>query len=130
MGNICKEHGVEFFKTAKMKQWAHPIEGTEDESGKSKWCNEPLELDASKLPAPKPMPEVGDYPDKPPSTNLPLPPIPAREKDIHRQVALKAAIEAATHGLIKLHHVLPCAEKYRRYLDLELNEAEIYSKEE
>ena len=54
--------------------------------------------------------------------------VPDREKDIHRQVALKCAVELRTHGLIEGHHVLPAAERMRKYLDKELTEAQIYEK--
>lgn len=36
--HYCKEHNIKFFKTAKMKAYAHPIAGQE-----GKWCNEPTE---------------------------------------------------------------------------------------
>ncbi len=36
MDHYCEIHGVKFFKTAKMKGFAHPIEGTEP----TQWCNE------------------------------------------------------------------------------------------
>ncbi|KKM21252.1 hypothetical protein LCGC14_1637300 [marine sediment metagenome] len=32
----CEKHGVKFFKTPKMKGYAHPIEGTDP----TEWCNE------------------------------------------------------------------------------------------
>ncbi len=42
----CQEHGVKFFKTPKMKGYAHPVkdengEQEEDENGKPVWCNMP-----------------------------------------------------------------------------------------
>ena len=36
-GHYCSEHGVTFFRKGKMKNYAHPIEGTKP----IKWCNEP-----------------------------------------------------------------------------------------
>ena len=39
--NWCAEHGVAFFMTGKMKGFSHPIKGTEDAGGKSKWCKRP-----------------------------------------------------------------------------------------
>lgn len=35
--HFCKVHNVKYFKTEKMKSWAHPYE----ENGVKKWCNEP-----------------------------------------------------------------------------------------
>ena len=49
--HYCNEHGVKFFKTPKMKGYAHPIEGEEDENGKQSWCNEPKEETPSDTPA-------------------------------------------------------------------------------
>ena len=36
MAHYCEEHQTAFFKGGKMKNFAHPIEGTEP----AKWCNE------------------------------------------------------------------------------------------
>ncbi len=105
--HYCTEHKEVFFMKGRMKNYAHPIGDT------GQWCNEPEEGGDA-------IPEGTKTPSSLPDIN----------KDIHRQVALKAAIELATHGFIKLHHVLPCSEKYRKYLDMELTNVEIYAKEE
>jgi hypothetical protein len=50
----CPVHKSEFFKRGKMKAYAHPIEGSKDASGKSKWCyehkNTPVEPVNSNVP--------------------------------------------------------------------------------
>ena len=52
--NFCKEHQTPWFMKGKMKNYAHPIEGTD------KWCNKPEEItqqqleEVKKLPAQKP----------------------------------------------------------------------------
>ncbi len=37
--HYCLVHNTKFFKTDKMKSWAHPVEG-KDEDGHTMWCNE------------------------------------------------------------------------------------------
>ena len=51
-GEYCETHQVNWFKTTKMKGFAHPIEGEKTASGGTIWCNY--------KPAPPPPPEVFD----------------------------------------------------------------------
>jgi len=51
-GEYCETHQVNWFKTTKMKGFAHPIEGEKTASGGTIWCNY--------KPAPPPPPEVID----------------------------------------------------------------------
>jgi len=51
-GEYCETHQVNWFKTIKMKGFAHPIEGEKTPSGGTIWCNY--------KPAPPPPPEVID----------------------------------------------------------------------
>jgi len=51
-GEYCETHQVNWFKTIKMKGFAHPIEGEKTASGGTIWCNY--------KPAPPPPPEVFD----------------------------------------------------------------------
>jgi len=96
-------------------------------------------VNAEDVPPPQPMPKVehdddnylGAEADK--RENKPMldkRDIPDREKDIHRQVALKAGIEVACHGLITLHQIWAFSEKARKYLDMELTEQELYPPKE
>ena len=39
----CEEHNTEFFKSAKMRSYGHPIEGAFNEKGKQMWCHEHVE---------------------------------------------------------------------------------------
>ena len=51
-GEYCETHQVNWFKTTKMKGFAHPIEGEKTPSGGTIWCNY--------KPAPPPQPEIID----------------------------------------------------------------------
>jgi len=51
-GEYCETHQVNWFKTTKMKGFAHPIEGEKTASGGTIWCNY--------KPAAPPEPEVFD----------------------------------------------------------------------
>lgn len=53
-GHYCSEHGVVFFKKGKMKQYAHPIEGTDP----VQWCNEE-KAEATTSTQPKDQPTEG-----------------------------------------------------------------------
>jgi len=49
----CKKHNTKFFKTEKMKAWAHPVKNedgspTLDDKGKQIWCSEKAEPQAKK----------------------------------------------------------------------------------
>ena len=57
MEHYCEEHGVKFFKTAKMKTYAHTIEGTEP----TEWCNE---QEGGAIPAPSSEMSKKDWSDK------------------------------------------------------------------
>jgi len=37
----CEKHQTKWFKRGKMQSYAHPVEGTKGEDGKSEWCYEP-----------------------------------------------------------------------------------------
>jgi len=56
--HFCKQHGVKYFKTEKMKSYAHPIEGTNE------WCYEHTKKDTS-------VEEKQPIEEKPPATNIP-----------------------------------------------------------
>jgi len=59
--HFCKEHGVKYFKTGKMKSYAHPIKGTNE------WCYEHTKKDTpaeEKQPATK-NPEATKQGDEP-----------------------------------------------------------------
>ena len=58
--HFCKQHGVKFFKTEKMKSYAHKIAGTEE------WCYEHAKKDT---PAEEKQPPAGE--DKPSATKIP-----------------------------------------------------------
>jgi hypothetical protein len=51
-GEFCETHQVDWFKTPRMRGFAHPIEGEKTASGGTIWCNY--------KPAPPPEPEVFD----------------------------------------------------------------------
>lgn len=87
----CLEHGVKFFKTPKMKGYAHPIEGVEDENGKTVWCNEEETGEAPKSP-PKPAykPQGKVYKADPDKTG-----------SIETQVAFKGLIDLIVADKIK-----------------------------
>ena len=53
--HYCPVHNVNFFKKGKMPVYAHPIEGTKGEDGKSEWCNEPEPTPAAPPQARKPV---------------------------------------------------------------------------
>jgi len=48
--HYCKEHETKFFKTGRMRSFAHPIEGTDP----TQWCHEHTEKDAKELYPPDP----------------------------------------------------------------------------
>ena len=52
LGEYCETHQANWFKTIKMKGFAHPIEGEKTASGGTIWCNY--------KPAPPPQPEIID----------------------------------------------------------------------
>ena len=52
IGEFCETHQVDWFKTPRMRGFAHPIEGEKTASGVTIWCNY--------KPAPPPEPEVFD----------------------------------------------------------------------
>jgi hypothetical protein len=51
-GEYCEIHEVNWFKTEKMRGFAHPVQGEKDAKGYQVWCNY--------KPAPPPEPEVFD----------------------------------------------------------------------
>ena len=54
-GEYCEAHEVYWFKTPRMRGFAHPIQGEKDERGNQKWCNY--------KPAAPPEPEVVEVVD-------------------------------------------------------------------
>jgi len=103
----CKEHDTDFFKTPKMKGYAHPIKDADgepvlNEKGKQKWCNmadalppaqEPgtmaAQPTAQKAPAPTSKPDAmskDEWRDKD----------RAQRQSIERQVSIKCACEIAS----------------------------------
>ena len=110
--HYCEEHQVKFFKTPKMKNYAHPIEGTDP----TEWCNMPQEGDEFVAEVRKQVSDA-DVVVKDPRPKSARP-IASGGKDvaIARAVALKAAIELASAGVIKLENVGSYARKYEEYL--------------
>lgn len=51
-GEYCEVHQTDWFKTPRMRGFAHPVQGEKDEKGYQVWCNY--------KPAPPPAPEVFD----------------------------------------------------------------------
>ena len=63
----CEKHHVKFFKTEKMKAWAHPVKNedgspTLDDKGKQMWCSEKAEVQAKKLEPEKQPETLSDEP--------------------------------------------------------------------
>jgi len=71
----CAEHNTAFFKSGRMKGYAHPIEGELDKDGKQMWCNEsepqsdntgskstpPAEQKGSETPKTEPTESTAEY---------------------------------------------------------------------
>jgi len=55
IGEFCEIHQADWFKTPRMRGFAHPIQGEKDERGNQKWCNY--------KPAAPPEPEVVEVVD-------------------------------------------------------------------
>lgn len=59
--HMCPIHGVEFFKTPKMRGYAHPVTDAEGnkvyKNGKQVWCNEDDLTTGDATPEPTPQPE-------------------------------------------------------------------------
>lgn len=52
--HFCEQHATKFFKTEKMRGWAHPIKDKDEKT--VGWCNEDAQ-EVAKLP-PQPKPDV------------------------------------------------------------------------
>lgn len=78
LGPICPQHRIAWFRAGKMKSFAHPVEGSDE------WCNMPTEKEGTPPAKPAPSPTNGS------GTQF-----EARDISIQRQVALKAAQQAA-----------------------------------
>ena len=76
---FCQEHQTNFFKTPKMKGYAHPIEGTEP----TEWCNRPEDL---------PPPDASTKAFKPAQAKE-FKADPAKTDSIEVQVAFKGVVE-------------------------------------
>ncbi len=92
--HFCVEHNTPFFKTPRMKNFAHPVKDAAgnqilDKEGKPRWCSE-LEVKPTDILKPS-MPEVGN--STPKTTN-------DREDSIEAQVAFKGVIELMVAGIV------------------------------
>jgi len=95
-----------FFKTPKMRGYAHPIEGTEP----TQWCNEEKE-EAPEKPVVKPTETYNkDY-----NVNKKYEVDPTR-KSIESQVALKCATELAVAGKIGNSEIISYAKAFEAFL--------------
>ena len=118
--HFCEEHQVVFFKTSKMQKYAHPIEGTKGEDGKSKWCNmpeEPAEHPSTyeSVPLVKEAVNMGaevvSVTTKPPSDPKNRSFALAYAKDI------AVAKMATVGGEMSVDKVIEIAKKFAQYLD-------------
>ncbi len=108
-GHYCKEHGATFFCKGKMKNFAHPIEGTDP----TEWCNEPEEGGAD-------IPEEAK--GKVTEKGAPTPTVDPTRKSIERQTSLKCATEWCIAQLgsdekPKTTTILSIATLFESYLD-------------
>jgi hypothetical protein len=96
--HMCPIHGVEFFKTPKMKGYAHPVKDANGnpvyKNGKQAWCNED-DLEAGE---PKPL----DYKNaKPEPERKEWAPNPERQASIEAQNARTNLVALLKEGLLK-----------------------------
>lgn len=102
--NYCKEHGKIWFKSGRMKTYAHPIKDDNDET--IGWCNMPEDAKTTELPPPTtpgdPLPEQQAEIEK-----VTKPPVaqPARtdprQESIEAQVAIKEIGEDWRAGILE-----------------------------
>ncbi len=100
MDKFCAKHETPYFKKGRMKNYAHPIEGTEP----TEWCNAP-EQDMSAM---EESAEVGHLVEAAVKQGAKVEAIvnkPSKDDKIDRAVAFKGAIECATADVIKLSEV-------------------------
>lgn len=94
-GHYCVIHKVPFFKKGKMRNYAHPIEGTDP----VEWCNEEekTEEKVTETPTEKPA----HIPTKPFQRGS-----PEERSSIESQVAFKGIVELLVGKVIDLKHPL------------------------
>ncbi len=87
--HFCIEHQTKWFKTEKMKGYAHPIKDADEKT--IGWCNEPKETEkpVEKLTKPEPSQPPTKY-----KTD------PIKTESIETQVAIKALVELRVGGVL------------------------------
>ena len=124
------QHDTDFFKTPRMKGYAHPVvdeygeDVIDDETGKQVWCNKPKQDMGAMEESAKAGEHLVDEAvkqggvvvevKKKPGTKYKAD--PDKISSIERQVSLKAAIELAVHDKIEVKHVGTYAKKFEEYL--------------
>ncbi|KKN70438.1 hypothetical protein LCGC14_0431330 [marine sediment metagenome] len=92
--NYCDEHNTAFFKTGKMRGYAHPIKEGEETVG---WCNRPDEVNKTGGKETPPV-SVGD--------------------GKNRAFALSYSKDLAVAGVIKVNEIGEYAKRFSKYLDI------------
>ena len=130
---FCEEHQVEWFKTANMRAYAHPVKDDDglqvinEETGKPLWCNmvktESKPRGAERSPSLSKVPVQSKPPTAPMRSQSAMTKDDWAEKDrvtrqsIHRQSASDRAVALAVGGVVPLNALIAWMKLFESYYD-------------
>ena len=111
MENWCKEHETDWFKTPKMKAYAHPVK---DASGATVgWCNKPKDEAAHPSTYEAVEPALVIEAKKLGAVAI----TSTKDASIARAVAFKGAIDLASNGKIEVKDIGVYSKRYSPWLE-------------
>ncbi|KKM95078.1 hypothetical protein LCGC14_1191790 [marine sediment metagenome] len=115
----CTQHDTDFFKTPRMKRYAHPVvdeygeDVIDDETGKQVWCNKPKQ----DMGAMEESAKAGHLVEEAKKLGgVVVSETLSKDVSIAKAVALKASVELVVGGVINLKDIGAYSKKFEAYL--------------